>query len=334
MTESLLSFGEGIYRVGLAGVGLAYRTHLLKTHQLPVPVVSVGNLTWGGTGKTPTVMHLARGFERMGRHVAVLTRGYGGDEARLMAQQLHPIPVVVGADRVASGRRAVREHQADLLLLDDGYQQWRLKKDVEILMVDAEAPFGNGHLIPRGILREPVSAAGRANLIIIKRTNLDPEKDKEAEAAVRRVNPNAPLFFARYRPVSLTRWPSETKVALKSLDETRVATMAGIARPEQFEKMVIGLGADVALKYRVRDHHPYSVGELTQWLTGCQRQGIHRVITTPKDAVRIPKPLVETLGTDLKKMELLVLDVELELEPDEGELLHRINSLLAGPRTE
>ncbi len=333
MMEALLSVGEGFYRAGLSGIDLAYRTHLLKTHQLPVPVVSVGNLTWGGTGKTPMVMRLARGLEQMGRHVAVLTRGYGGDEARLMAQRLAPIPVVVGADRIASGVRAVQEHHADLLLLDDGYQQWRLKKDVEILMVDAHAPFGNGHLIPRGTLRESMGAAGRANLIVIKRTILDSKKDIEAEQAVRRVNPEAPIFFARYRPVGLTQWPSETKVALKSLEGIGVATMAGIAQPEQFEKMVSGLGADVALKYRVRDHHPYSVGELTQWLIGCQRQGIHRVVTTAKDAVRIPKSLAETLGTDLREMELLVLDVALEFEPDESELLHRIDSLLAGPRT-
>ena len=334
MMNALLSIGEGFYRILLNGIYLAYRTGLFRTRQLPVPVVSVGNLTWGGTGKPPMVMHLAKGSEQMGRHVAVLTRGYGGDEARLMAQRLDPIPVVVGPDRVASGWKAVQEHHADLLLLDDGYQQWRLKKDVEILMLDAEAPFGNGRLIPRGTLREPARAVARADVIVIKRTTLSPEKDHEAETALRRLNPDAAIFCARYRPVSLTQWPSENKVALKSLDETLVATVAGIARPEQFERMVSGLGADVALKYRVRDHHPYSARELAEWFTHCQQQGIHHVVTTPKDAVRIPKKLAETFETTLKEMELLVLDVELELEPDEGELLHRIHSLLADPRAE
>ncbi len=334
MTNGLLSVGEGLYRVGLSGIDLAYRTNLLRVHQLPVPVVSVGNLTWGGTGKTPMVMQLAKGFEKMGRRVAVLTRGYGGgDEARLLAQRLRPIPVLVGADRVASGQRAVQEYQANLLLLDDGYQQWRLKKNLEVLMLNAEAPFGNGHLIPRGTLREPASAAARANLIVIKRTNLRPEKDKEAEAAVRRVNPNAPIFFARYRAVGLTRWPSDAQVALKSLAGSRMATLAGIAHPEQFEKMVEGFGGHLSLKYRVRDHHPYSIGELAGWFNRCRRDGILRIVTTPKDAVRIPRRLAEKLSIDLKGMELLVLDVALEFEPDEGELLHRIHSLLAGSGT-
>ncbi len=327
--EGALSVGETVYRLGLAAVDKAYRSKWLKTHALPVQVVSVGNLTWGGTGKTPMVIQLAEGLSGMGRSVAVLTRGYGEDEARLLTERLAPIPVLVDPDRVASGQKAVDAFGADLLLLDDGYQQWRLKKDLDILMVDASAPFGNGHLIPRGILREPVSAASRAGLIVIKDGGETPERLVKAEIEVRAVNKAAPIFFARYKPARLVRWRSAEELPLTEIRKRRICSLAGIARPEQFEATLSRIGAQIGLKVRVGDHHPYSAGELIRILSRAKRHGIQTVVTTAKDAVRFPSLLLETLGLELKGMEILVLEVILEFEPNESQLLHRIDSLLA-----
>ncbi|MBI3333739.1 MAG: tetraacyldisaccharide 4'-kinase [Candidatus Omnitrophica bacterium] len=325
----LLSLGELFYRIALGGVGLLYRLKLLKVHRLPAPVISVGNLTWGGTGKSSLVMKLAPALKEKGRSPAVLLRGYGGDETRLLRERLHPIPVLAGPDRVATGTRAVKELGADLLILDDGYQQWRLRKDLEILMVDATAPFGNGHLIPRGTLREPVRAAARADLIVVTRADLvDPAGLKGVQARLRLINGKAPILFARYRPVELRALFKASSSPLAELKGEPVCTLAGIAGPGQFEAAVRGLGARVALSYRVRDHHPYTVGELTRLFARCQGKGIRRVVTTPKDAVRIPSRLTDALGPDLKGIELLVLEVILEFEPDESELLHRIDTLL------
>ena len=131
MLEVFLATGSTLYGAALKGIHYAYEKGIFKIHHLNIPVVSVGNLTWGGTGKTPVVMQLAKGFQKKGKRVAVLTRGYGRDEAQLLTQRLSPIPVLVNPDRVAAGAQAVKEHGADILLLDDGYQQWRLKKDVE-----------------------------------------------------------------------------------------------------------------------------------------------------------------------------------------------------------
>jgi tetraacyldisaccharide 4'-kinase len=318
-----------VYGLAVRGVQQAYRIGLRKVHRLSVPVVSVGNLTWGGTGKTPMVIHLARALARKGKRVAVLTRGYGQDEVDLLRKSLNPIPILAGADRVASGERAIREWGSQLLILDDGYQQWRLRKDVEILMVDATAPFGNGFLIPKGSLREPVASAGRADLMIVTKAELNENGLPEVEKALRRVNESAPIFLARYHPTTLVRWPSEEAVPLDALKGKRIAALSGIARPEAFEATLRSCGADLALKIRVADHHPYTVGELIRFMARCKRHGIPWLITTSKDAIRIPPALAEHLAPDTQGVEILVLEIRLEFTPDEGELLHRIDSLLA-----
>ncbi len=326
----LLSLGEEIYRLGLQAVGLAYRKGILKRHRLGVPVVSVGNLTWGGTGKTPLVIYLARAFEKMGRRVAVLTRGYGRDESALMTDRLHPIPVLVGPDRIQSGRRAVEELGADLLLLDDGYQQWRVIKDFEILAVDSSAPFGNGHLIPRGSLREPASAAARADLFVIKKGDAKAGGLAAVEDQLRQVNPQAPIFRMGLEPTGLWRWPSRRALPLDALKGRKLCTLAALAAPGPFESTVAALGGRAVLRFRFRDHHPYTVGELVKVMARCRQHDVRTLVTTAKDAIRIPKRLLEAVGTDLKGCDLLVLEVAPRFEPDEGELLHRIRSVLAG----
>ncbi len=315
--------------MGLGVFTFAYRKRLLRKHRLPAFVVSLGNLTWGGTGKTPLVMYLARVFEGKGRRVAVLTRGYGRDEAQLMTERLKPIPVVVGPGRLKSGLQAIREYDADLLLLDDGYQQWRIHKDLEILAADAAAPFGNGHLMPRGTLREPQEAAGRADLIILKNGNSGQEALAEGERQIRRFNARAPLFWMNYRPTGLWSWPFQRAEPLKVLRGRKVCTLAGLANPLHFEGTVRSLGAEIALRIRVRDHHRYTTAELIRAGSRCLQQGIHTLVTTAKDAVRIPNQFLETVGPDLGGVGLLVLEVVPEFEPDENELLHRIDSLLA-----
>ncbi len=332
LLKPFLMLGSLFYGLALKVVVLAYQKGLLPSHRLSALVVSVGNLTWGGTGKTPMVIRLAHAFTQRGRRVAVLTRGYGEDEVALLKERVSPVLVFVGADRVASGQRAIREAGADLLLLDDGYQQWRLQKDLEILMVDATAPFGNGHLIPWGSLRESPQAAKRADLIVVSRADLAPDGLGRLKRRLRDINSDAPIFTASLKPVKLTSWPSGEELPLQGLKGKQVCTLAGIARPEQFEQTVEGLGATLAIRHRVMDHRPYTVRDLAGILDRCQRHGVRQVVTTAKDALRIPK-LAADRNSDLsRKVRLFVLEVELEFEPNEAELLHRIDSLLAGQR--
>jgi tetraacyldisaccharide 4'-kinase len=328
--------GELGYRLGLAVIDAAYRLRLMRSHRLPATVIGIGNLTWGGTGKTPFLIHLAKALERDGRRVAVLTRGYGKDEVLLMTQRLHPIPILVGADRRATGLAAVRQYAADTLLLDDGYQQWRIKKDLEILVADGLAPYGNGHLIPRGTLREPPQAAARADLVILKRfPHMDPGKLEESEAAIRRFNRKAAIFWMAYRPIRLWDWVSGKEESMDGLKGCRVATLCGLAQPSHFEETVRSIvGVEPALRIRVRDHHEYTTGEMIRFLARCHRNEIHTLITTAKDAVRIPRELVERVGQDLNGISLLVLEIVLEFNPDESQLLHRIRTVLARQRLE
>jgi len=322
-----LEGAEAVYRRLLQGIKAAYRKKILPTHRLPVPIVSVGNLTWGGTGKTPLVLHLALALKAKGRRVAVLTRGYGRDEVRMLQERLDPVPVMVGPNRVATGRRAIKEMQAELLLLDDGFQQWRLKKDLEILMVDSLAPFGNGHLIPRGTLREPTTEAARADVIMIKESPVSPFSRRELTRKVRALNDQAPIYFIRYEPDHLWRWPSQERVPLTRLQGRKICTLAGIGQPKSFEATVAGLGGKIALKQRVRDHHVYTAGEMIHLFTRCHRHGIATIVTTAKDAIRIPELFLKSVGPRLKGLGLWVLDVKIKMDPDESKLLHRINSL-------
>ncbi len=328
VAEPGLAVGEILYRAGVVGIQSLYERGILKTHRLPVSVISVGNLTWGGTGKTPLVMQLALALKQKGRSVAVLTRGYGQDETQMLTQRLHPIPVLVGADRVKTGGQAIKKWGADLILLDDGYQQWRLKKDLEILMVDAAAPFGNGRLIPRGSLREPIQAARRADLILLSRAGRNRDGLEEVKGQLRALNSTAPIFLARYQPTEFRKWPTHERQPLERLQGEPIGTLAGIAQPEPFEGMLKELGASIRLKHRVRDHHAYTTSEMIHLLNRCRRHGIAKIVTTAKDAVRIPTLLTQTLGPDLKGFEIWALEVKLTFEPNESELLHRIDSLL------
>ena len=330
MYTPILIMGEALYGLALKGIAALYRMKLLPVHQLKIPVVSVGNLTWGGTGKTPMVMALAIYFQKKGRRVAVLTRGYGQDEARLLTERLHPIPVLIGADRVALGWTAYEKHAANLVLLDDGYQQWRLKKDLEILMVDATSPFGNGRLIPHGTLRERPSAAARADLIVVTKSDFNPDGLEVTQEKLRSLNEKAPIFFARYRATHGWCWPSGEEFPLGRLGDEPLCALSGIARPEQFETTLHRLGGRIHLKVRVGDHHPYTVGQMVRLFARCHRHRIRRIVTTAKDAVRIPKGILDAAGPNLKGMELLVLEVKMEFDPNESELHHRIDSLLPG----
>ncbi|PIQ82634.1 MAG: tetraacyldisaccharide 4'-kinase [Candidatus Omnitrophica bacterium CG11_big_fil_rev_8_21_14_0_20_64_10] len=317
-------------RAGWEGIQWGLRRKWLKVRRLPVPVLSVGNLTWGGTGKTPMVIRLARHFQRQGRRVAVLTRGYGRDEVELMRRMLPEVPVLEGADRFRSGRLAVEDHRADLLILDDGYQQWRLHKDLNLLMVDGAAPFGSGRMMPRGNLREPKREAGRADLIVVSRSDRNPAGPAAVEAELRRFNPNAPIFFSKVLPVALRRWPGGESAPLTRLQGRVVAAFAGIAGPDQFKETLKGLGASVPVRMWVRDHHVYTVGELARLMESCRRRQIGTLVTTAKDAVRLPPALVDAVGPGMKGLEILVLEIEMEFVPDESLFLHRVDSLLAG----
>ncbi|GMU03540.1 tetraacyldisaccharide 4'-kinase [Corallococcus caeni] len=282
--------------------GALYDSGLLRAeHVEGLRVLSIGNLNVGGTGKTPAVLHLAELLIREGRKVGILTRGYGresqepltfagkeplpavteaGDEPLLLARRCPGARLFVGADRVAAALRARDDFGLDTVLLDDGFQHRRLHRDEDLVVVDEAVGLGNGQLLPRGPLREPPSALRRATLLWLRAAPGDAAPNPWLDAVT------APRVRTRYGP---TGWwdPSGAEHATNALEGKPVLALAGLARPGGFLKTVTTLGAEVRDAALFPDHHRFSADELRQVEARARQQGA-RIVTTEKDAVRLP----------------------------------------------
>ncbi len=271
----------------------AYRRGWLRSEQVPAVVVSIGNLTVGGTGKTPCVEYIARFYRNLGRRVAILSRGYGSadgrnDEARVLEENLPDVPHLQGADRVALAWRALAEWQSEVLVLDDGFQHRRLARDVDLVLMDATAPWGHGYLLPRGLLREPPSSLQRADVLVLTRCDQAPaEQCERLRRTLERIAPHKPVVETTHRPVELSN-SDGASASLELLREGPAAAFCGIGNPEAFRRSLLDLGARLE-DFRVYpDHHAYGrtdVEDLQRW--ACRLSAGARILTTQKDAVKL-----------------------------------------------
>ena len=307
--------------------------------RLPVRVISVGGLTVGGAGKTPVVRYLAEFLSDAGQRVVVLSRGYGrrnkgvvvasdddaeclpwgsvGDEPYLLASTLQGVPVVVGADRIESGQLAIRQFEPDILILDDGFQHRRLSRDLDIVVLDAASPAER--MIPAGPLREPWSALRRADLIVLTRVDQAETLDTLV-GRIRRFNPETQIVETTYRPAGLRHLLGGRTFPLDYISDCRVVTLAGIANPISFEQTVRQLGAEVTQMQRYRDHHVFQNEEIELACEAASRTQAEWIVTTEKDAIRIPESSDRT--------RILALDIELDVVRG-GEVLESIVSNVA-----
>ena len=297
-----------------------YRTGVLRRYPLGIQVISVGNVTAGGTGKTPVTEIFARTLAAEGRKVAILSRGYrrkeapwwrrvftqvvdpplvvsdgkrvrldsatGGDEPYMLASNLPGVAVVVDRNRVKAGRYAVKRLGCDTLILDDGFQYQRLKHSIEVVLVDSSNPFGNGNLLPRGILREPVRNIRRADIIFLTKCRGDVTAVKEE---IRRYNTKAEIVECNHTPKVLRDVWSREEYPLDWLSGKTVCTLSGIASPKGFENSLRHLGAKVVWCERYADHHRYDSSEVLYALNRTADMGADALVTTEKDAVRFPR---------------------------------------------
>ncbi len=294
------------YAAAVRARACAYQRGWARVARAPVPVISVGNLTFGGTGKTPTTVALVRDLVRDGRHPAVLTRGYGrrdrspqvvigptlrtgpevvGDEPLEMASRLPGVPVVVDADRVRGATEAVA-CGADVLVLDDGFQHLGLARDVDVVLLDAGDPFGGGRLPPLGRLREPVSALRRADVIVV--TKLAPDDRATLDALTTRVDairPGLPVLGASLEIVRVRT--ADGTYGPEHLADRPVVAVAGVARPAAFHDMLRRAGAQVRATRWFPDHHVYRPPDL-RWMADAAHRHEAVVVTTAKDAVKLP----------------------------------------------
>jgi tetraacyldisaccharide 4'-kinase len=306
--QRALGAAAGGYRGLLNTREWLYARGVLRSRALPCPVVSVGNLTVGGTGKTPAVELAIRTLIELGHKPAVVSRGYGrrskgiqivadaasirldaedaGDEPFLLARRLPGVPVVVGSNRYEAGRTAIERFGVTAIVLDDGLQHRTLVKNLEIVMARATDPWGNGRLLPRGPLREPVSGLARAHLVVVTGA-ATPAGAPEVLAAVARYAPSVPVLSAEHAPTEC--WESGTMrpVPVDSLAGVRLLGFAGIAAPAGFRRTLEDAGAAVADLVAFMDHHWYTRDDLAALDRRAADLGVHALVTTEKDWVRL-----------------------------------------------
>jgi tetraacyldisaccharide 4'-kinase len=289
-----------------------YRVGVFTRHRVPCPVVRVGNLTVGGTGKTPLVEWVVSEIRLLGLNPVVLSRGYGAaenevpDELATLSQNLPDVHSVRDADRVRGALLAIEKHCAEVVVLDDGFQHHRLARQLDLVTVDATAPFGGGHCLPRGTLREPVRALRRAGGVVVTRSDqVSPERLESAARRIRRAAPRAELATAVHRPAFLRPLTGGEDLAPGWLEGRPVLAAAGIGNPAAFERTLDALGARVVSTARFPDHHAYRDEDLGDIARAAEQAGAEAVVTTQKDAVKWPAaadgcPPAYSLGIRLK----------------------------------
>ena len=320
-----------------------YRKRIFRERTLGCLVISIGNLTVGGTGKTPIVEKFARALRSGGRRVAILSRGYksipprsekkgfrffgnhtpapprivsdgksllldsatAGDEPYMLANNLKDVIVLVDKDRVKSGLYAIKELKADTLLLDDGLQYLHLKHRLDIVLIDRQAPFGNEYLLPRGTLREPPRNLRRASYIFI--TKSTGESNEELIRRIRRYNRTAEIIECAHKPLYLQNVFTGEQLPLERLRDTYIGSLCGIAVPESFEGGLRELGARIEIAKRYTDHHRYTEAELQSFINRCLRRDLAMIVTTEKDAVRFPRLMKPEVPIYFLRVEIEIL---------------------------
>jgi tetraacyldisaccharide 4'-kinase len=332
----LRGVGPGLQRCGLWLLSLPYggvvrtRNWLYdrgwkRSFRAAVPVVSVGNLTLGGTGKTPCVEYVARFYRQLGLRVAILSRGYGSsagrnDEALVLEENLPDVPHLQGADRAALAAIAVEELESEILVLDDGFQHRRLARDLDLVLIDATEPWGHGHLFPRGLLREPPRSLRRAGVVLLTRCDqVDAPRRRALHEAVARIAPGVPVVETRHQPRELVN-AGQALADLERLRQGPLAAFCGIGNPGAFRRTLTDLGGTVTAFRTFPDHHAYTRTDVEDLRSWARQQAAGVVVTTQKDLVKLRL-------THLDEHELWALRIHLQIDTGQEALDRKLGSV-------
>jgi len=344
LVRSILFGLSKVFQVAVKARRFLYNVRILRDSTLGVQVIAIGNLTVGGTGKTPVVEKFARELQEQGRTVAILSRGYrskppplrkrllnklllredstpprivsdgrnllldsetAGDEPYMLASNLKDVIVLVDKDRVKSGRYAIEKFGCDTLLLDDGFQYWKLRgRRRDIVLIDCQQPFGNEYLLPRGTLREPPSHLGRASTIFITKSD---GNTTELRARISKHNATAGIIECVHHPLYFEDVFSGDRAGLDFVKGKRIAALSGIAQPESFEASLRKIGGELVYSKRFADHHRFSQQEILNVINRSKKRQAQAIITTQKDAVRFPKIDRRDLPIYFMRVEIKIL---------------------------
>lgn len=319
LLSSLLSPVSALYKIGSLSRLIGYRTKVLRQRELDVPVISIGNLTVGGTGKTPITIDLARNLQRFGLKVAILSRGYkrqsqekvlvvsdgrevladamqAGDEPYLIARSVKGAVVIVGADRFEAGRVAINDYGCDIIILDDGFQHLKLARNFDVIVYDYNDDPDELKLLPAGRLREPLASISRGDCLVISKLpdNPDPVRLSKIRTIANKFKPGIPVLTCKFEADGLHRVYTNQNVTITTRGAgTRVYAFCGIARPEGFFKHLEEAGCVIVGKKTFPDHHWLASSELNQLITEFKKSEAQFIVTTQKDRVRLPEDFID-----------------------------------------
>jgi tetraacyldisaccharide-1-P 4'-kinase len=314
-----------LYRVGLYLNQASYYAFPFRIKRVNARVISVGNLTWGGTGKTPLTIKLAKDLAYYGKRVVVLTRGYSQDEVEELKKRLGNIPVLVGRDRIKSAKEAVNKYKAEVIVLDDGFQHIRLHRDMDIVTINTVSPFGSGQLIPAGNLREPISHLSRAHLFVLTKSNIGAKNMPMIRQKVSAAKPNAQFFEAIHKPIQFSDRQRNRFLPLQDMRGKKIAALSGIGDPHSFEKTVEMLGAEIVFAGRFDDHHCFTKKDILDFIRQSKEIGAQEVITTEKDYFRL-EPVLKTMDPKEVHYNFLVMEIEFQVNDEEDFIRRCVNS--------
>ncbi|MBP1764249.1 MAG: lpxK [Firmicutes bacterium] len=350
---AVLQLFSWCYGAGVCCKLLLYRCGIFRQHRLPCTVISLGNITVGGTGKTPTAQVLAALIRDMGCRVVILNRGYrakwrepiglvsdgqriymsaaeAGDEAFLLAKNVPGVAVVVGKDRSLTGQYAVQKLNADVIILDDGYQHWQLARDLDIVLIDTLNGFGNHFLLPRGTLREPLENLNRAQLFLLTKVDQSPDNTRDQiREVLQRYNQTALIVESVHKPlrcIELEDWDKGLRAkafTLETMHGKKVLAFSAIGNPSSFEQTLQHIGTTVAVSKRYPDHHDYTMAEMQAAMETAVQESVDALVTTEKDAVKIP---AEFIYSD-RPLPVYIIGIEVEITGGSREFMELVRTV-------
>lgn len=305
---------------------ILYKLRIFRSHRVPLRVISVGNLSLGGTGKTPFTIALADLLEReLKKPTVVLIRGYGWDEQALLKKSLPDIPILVGEDRAKSAHKAIRLYGSQFAVLDDGFQHWELARDLDIVLIDSGNPFGNGCLFPRGVLRESKSALKRAHVVVFTKTDKKRSDLSIIKDDIKRINSGLMILEAVHKPSHIYDPKARKDRDLTFVTGSKVILVSSIGDPGYFESTVKSLGATVLDHIIFGDHHNYKSKDIEKILKICGAKAPDFLVTTEKDAVKFAR-----MSFSFGKHTMMTLVIRMEITGGREQLIDRLRSLRSG----